>query len=342
MNPTPTPEFVEREYNNRALVPDHGNYFSRWERDSDFVRSTLPCELDLRYGPHERNRIDLFPAAKARGTLVFIHGGYWRSLDKSMFSWLAAAWVAAGVNVAMPNYRLAPSVRIDDIVDDAVAAVNWLAAHGAQHGVAAERLVVSGHSAGGHLAAAWVAAGVNVVLPNYRLAPAVRIDDIVDDTVAATNWLFAHGPSHGIAMDRVVVSGHSAGGHLTAALLAAPRDALRFDLARIAGAVPISGVFDFAPLRVFSFNEDFRLDAAAVERLNLAPRAPTIPAPLVIAAGAAESSEFQRQSQLLADAWKPQVKSLLLLQGCNHFSVVDAFSERGQPLYESTLSLFEK
>ncbi|HUP29245.1 MAG TPA: alpha/beta hydrolase [Usitatibacter sp.] len=268
--------WVEREYNNRRLVPDHPAYFARWEADSAFVRSTLPCALDLSYGPDVRHRIDLFPADRARGTLLFIHGGYWRSLDKGMFSWLASAWVAAGVNVA---------------------------------------------------------------LLNYRLAPEVRIEEIVDDVVAGTNWLFANGPTHGITMERVVVSGHSAGGHLTAALLAAPRAALTFDPARIVGAVPISGVFDFAPLRLFSFNTDFRLDEDSVRRLDLAGRQRTVKAPLVIAAGAAESSEFQRQSRLLADAWKPQVKSLLLLPGLNHFSVVDAFTERGQPLYEATLAL---
>src|SRR5881396_3544524 len=101
-------DFVEREYNNRALVPDHPAFFARWERDSQFVRATLPAVLDLPYGPDPRQRIDLFPAAKSRDTLVFIHGGYWRTLDKSMFSWLAASYVAAGVNVAMPNYRFAP------------------------------------------------------------------------------------------------------------------------------------------------------------------------------------------------------------------------------------------
>ena len=88
-------EFVEREYNNRALVAEHPAFFARWEKDSQFVRATLPCELDLAYGPDPRHRIDLFPAANPRGTLVFIHGGYWRTLDKSMFSWLAASWGAA-------------------------------------------------------------------------------------------------------------------------------------------------------------------------------------------------------------------------------------------------------
>ena len=278
MNAAFTAEFVEREYNNRARVPEHGEYFARWERDSAFVRATLVGALDLPYGPDPRHRIDLFPAGPgARGTLVFIHGGYWRSLDKGMFSWLAAAWNAAGIHVAMPNYRLAPAVRIDDIVDDAIAAVNWLFAEGARHGVAAERVVVSGHSAGGHLAAA---------------------------------------------------------------LFAAPLARLRFDPARIAGGVPFSGIFDFTPLLQFSFNADYRMQPADAARLGLPDKRPTLAAPLVVAAGAAESSEFQRQSRLLAEAWAPQVRSLLLLPGLDHFSIVDAFAERGQPLYDATLALF--
>lgn len=275
-----TPEFVEREYNNRALVPDHQRYFDRWTRDSEFVRATLPGKLDLPYGPDARHRIDLFPAGpRSRGTLMFIHGGYWRSLDKDMFSWIAAAWNAAGIGVAMPR---------------------------------------------------------------YRLAPAVRIEEIVDDAIAATNWLFAHGSGHGMNVERVVLSGHSAGGHLTAAILAAPREKLAFDPARLVGAVPVSGVFDFEPLRLFSFNSDFRLDADAVARLALADKRPTVAAPVVVAAGAEESSEFRRQSTLLAQAWKPQVQALMLLPGLDHFSVVDALAERGAPLYEATLALFTR
>jgi arylformamidase len=273
-----TEEFVEREYNNRALVPDHPSYFARWQRDSEFVRGTLECHLDLPYGEDPRHRIDLFPSKAGGGTLVFIHGGYWRTLDKSMFSWLAASWVAAGFNVAMPNYRLCPTVSIEDIVSDAIAAVQWL---------------------------------------------------------------FDAGRHHGFEMRRVVVSGHSAGGHLAAALLAAPREHLRFDTSAIVGAVPLSGIFDFAPLRLFSFNQDFGLDAEAVARLDLMHRRPTLAAPLVIAAGADESSEFQRQSRELAQAWKPQVRALHLLPGVNHFSIVDAFAERGQPLFEDTLALFK-
>ena len=272
-----TADFVEREYNNRARVPDHPAYFARWEKDSKYVRETMPCEIDLAYGREVRQRIDVFPAKQSHGTLVFIHGGYWRSLDKSMFNWLAASWAAAGIGVAMPN---------------------------------------------------------------YRLAPAVRIDDIIVDMIAATNWVMRHGSEHGLMTDRVVLSGHSAGGHLTAALMATHRERFDFDTRRIVGAVPISGIFDFAPMLQFGFNADFKLDAYAVRQLDLVDKKPTVAAPLVVAVGAEETSEFVRQSRALADAWKPNVKELQVLPGLNHFSVVDAFAERGQPLYEAALDLF--
>ena len=270
-------EFIEREYNNRALVPEHPAFFLRWDKDSAFVRETLPCELDLPYGPDPLQRIDLFPAAKARGTLVFIHGGYWRSLDKAMFSWLAASWVAAGVNVAMPNYRLCPAVRIDETIDDVIAAVNWLALNGVKYAISTERMVVSGHSAGGHL---------------------------------------------------------------TAALFATPWSRLSFDPARIVGGTSISGIFDFEPLLQHSYNADFRLGPDDARRLGLQDKKPTIDAPLVLAVGGDESSEFRRQTELLARAWRPQVVSHLVMPGFNHFSVVDAFAERGQPLHDLTFALF--
>lgn len=277
MAPPLDPALVEREYNNRALVPEHPAFFARWERDSGFVRATLPCTLDLAYGPDARHRLDWYPAAgPVRGTVVFIHGGYWRSLDKSMFSWLAASYVPEGLNVAMLNYRLCPAVRIDDIVDDAVAGMNWL---------------------------------------------------------------IGGGPSPLADGKPVVVAGHSAGGHLVGALFATPRDRLGFEPARIAGGVSISGLFDFEPLRIHSFNADFHLDPAAVARLNLYDKATTIKAPLVAAVGGDESSEFQRQSRLIAERWAPQARRAMVLPGVNHFSIVDAFAERGQPLHEATLSL---
>jgi arylformamidase len=280
MAATLDPRFVEREYNNRALVPEHPAFFARWDRDSDFVRSTLPCTLDLAYGSDPAPPHRFLPGGRPRATtLVFIHGGYWRSLDKSMFSWLAAAYVAAGMNVAMVNYRLCPAVHIDDIVDDIVAAMNWMFPRGAPSPL-----------------------------------------------------------GEGRGDDRIVVAGHSAGGHLVAALFATTLARLEFDPARIAGGVCLSGLYDFAPLRIHSFNADFRLDDAAVARLNLYDKATTIKAPLVIAAGGDESSEFQRQSRLIAEKWAPQTRPAILMPAINHFSIVDAFAERSNVLHEATLA----
>ena len=88
------PAWVEREYDNRGRVPEHPAIFVRWERDSAFVRETLPGTLDIAYGPHPRHRVDLFPSKTGERLLVFLHGGYWRALDKRFFSWLAPSWVA--------------------------------------------------------------------------------------------------------------------------------------------------------------------------------------------------------------------------------------------------------
>jgi arylformamidase len=137
----------------------------------------------------------------------------------------------------------------------------------------------------------------------------------------------------------VVVSGHSAGGHLTAALFATPLTRLTFDPARIVGGVSLSGLCDFDPVRIFSY-EDFKLDDASVARLNLYDKRPTLTAPFVVAAGGAESSEFRRQSTLLAEKWAPQAKPAILLPSINHFSIVDAFAERGNVLHDATLELF--
>ncbi|HUJ00956.1 MAG TPA: alpha/beta hydrolase [Usitatibacter sp.] len=270
-------DFIEREYNNRAAVPEHPQMFARWERDSAYVRSSLAGRLDIPYGPDARHRLDVFRAPASRGTLVFIHGGYWRSLDKDVFSWIAAPFVAAGLDV---------------------------------------------------------------VLPRYRFVPAASIEEIANDAIDAVNWVFEHGRGHGLALDRVVISGWSAGGHLAASVFAAPRERLAFDPARIAGGVAISGLYEFEPLRHFAYNAEFKLDPAAVARLDLAGKPRTIAAPLVVAAGGNESSEFRRQSRVLAEAWQPQARPLMVLPGVHHYGMVDAFAERGQALHQAALSFF--
>jgi len=152
--PALTPGFVEREYNARAAVPAHGEWFARWAALSQQAREALRPALDLRYGSHANERLDLFvPDSPARGTLVFLHGGYWRALDKSDHSFVAGPFVRQGLAVAVVNYDLCPSVSVADIVDECRRALAWVVREGPRHGAGRGPVVVAGHSAGGHLAA---------------------------------------------------------------------------------------------------------------------------------------------------------------------------------------------
>jgi len=151
--------FFGREYNNRALVPEHAQYFARWAEDSARARATMTCYLDREYGQAPGEKLDIFPARKGDGSvLMFIHGGYWRSLDKRDFSYLAPAWVDAGVSLVVVNYDLCPNVTIEAIVCQMLRASAWLYRHAEEYGMDEERLFVCGHSAGAHLTAMMMAA----------------------------------------------------------------------------------------------------------------------------------------------------------------------------------------
>jgi arylformamidase len=274
-------EFVEREYNLRAAFPDHPQWFARWATDSAAARGRLEASLDIRYGSGPKQTIDLFPSANARGALLFIHGGYWRALDKADHSFVAPPLVASDIGVAVLNYDLCPDVGIARIVDECREAVSWLRREGARFGLATQRLVVSGHSAGAHLAAMLV----------------------------ATDWR-----ARGLPVDA------------------------------IAGAVAISGVFDLEPLVEVSFNSDLKLDAGRaylVSPIHLQPRAPV---PVLIAAGAEETSEFTRQSWLLWERWPechpPGWRGPLFVPERHHFSVLTDLADPKSELVRQTLRLF--
>jgi arylformamidase len=150
----PDKALLSRQYNNRELVPEHPQFFARWSDASAKARSRMNAQLDIPYGDRAGETIDLFPAKRGDGScMMFIHGGYWRSLDKKDFSFLASAWVDAGVALAVVNYDLCPKVTMDEIVRQMLRASRWLWLNAEQYSIDRERLFVSGHSAGGHLTA---------------------------------------------------------------------------------------------------------------------------------------------------------------------------------------------
>ena len=145
---------LDWQYNNRARVPDFQDYIDRWTEASAKAREvTRGVELNVAYGPGPREKLDVFSAGPQKPVLVFIHGGYWRSLDKDVFSFLAPALNAAGISAVLINYPLAPAATMDEIVATVRGAFVWLAGHGGGLGLNIARMHVAGHSAGGHLAA---------------------------------------------------------------------------------------------------------------------------------------------------------------------------------------------
>jgi len=180
MTPHHSPDWYDRMYNNRALVPDFASYLAQWTRDAQAVRDSHPCLTDLRYGSGLNENLDIFTADKGHASpdhshmptqtlspvVVFLHGGYWRALDKSDHSFVAPALTAQGVTVVVPNYALCPAVTIPQIVMQMVKALAWVWRHINTWGGDPQRIHVAGHSAGGHLAAMMLACDWRAYAPD--------------------------------------------------------------------------------------------------------------------------------------------------------------------------------
>lgn len=160
-------------YDNRAAIPEAAAIVSRWQTDAAAFRDWLlevgRAEIGIAYGSSPRQRYDLFyPEGEARGLVVFIHGGYWKSQDVENFSHFAAGPLARGYAVALPEYTLCPEARIPEITREIGAFLDYAAQR------VAGPIRLSGHSAGGHLAA-------RMICEDAPIAPstAARIDRVV-------------------------------------------------------------------------------------------------------------------------------------------------------------------
>lgn len=201
------PAWLDTQYNNRARVPEAVLHMQRWAADSATARAQLLASqqavLDLPYManaslPPASQTLDVFsppastkPPAGGWPVLLFIHGGYWRALDKADHSFLAPPWVngvaGQGAVVVIPNYALCPAVTVSTITAQMQQAVLWTLRHIAQHGGNPARLTVAGHSAGGHivgmlLSTDWLALGAQqgVALPAQPLQHGVSISGLFD------------------------------------------------------------------------------------------------------------------------------------------------------------------
>jgi arylformamidase len=163
-------------------------------------------------------------------------------------------------------------------------------------------------------------AGFNLVLVEYTLAPAARMDQIVAEVRRAVAWVIDHAGELGLDPARVFVAGHSAGGHLTAMAMSEPR---------VAGGIAISGIFDLEPIRLNYLNAKLGLDPAEAERNSPVLHLPARAAPLVVTVGLDELPELIRQSKEYAESWQKHGLNgrYLPLPGHEHFSILEELAK---------------
>lgn len=263
-------------YTNSAHIAGGDRWPAAWVEPARSFRETLSAEgrarVDLPYGPKPRNRFDLFlPIEKPKGLVVFIHGGFWLQLDKSYWSNLAAGSIAHGYAVAMPSYTLCPELRIAGIVREIAAAIEEAAS------MIDGPLMLTGHSAGGHLAS--------------RMA-------------TTTSPLSEH---------------------------------IR---ARIRQVVSISGLHDLRPLLRTPVNDSLHIDVEEAMAESPALLQPIDNLRVTCWAGSAERAEFVRQNLLLANIWTGLGASTaaILEPDRHHFDVLDGLIDPSHPLTRTLLA----
>lgn len=141
------------QLNLRARHPDFQTFLDFNENESRKVEESYACHLDEKYGTAALQTLDVFPAQVENAPiLVFIHGGYWKALDKKSYRFIAAPYVEKGITVFLLNYRLIPRVNMEMLLGDIRDGIDWIRSNARQHNANPDSIVLAGHSAGGHLA----------------------------------------------------------------------------------------------------------------------------------------------------------------------------------------------
>lgn len=148
-------ETLEREYSPSSVIGgDYMPFARRYVAESEAARGMPGVQEDLSYGPGKAQVLDYFPAGTPGAPLhVFIHGGYWQELSQKESAAMAPGIIAAGSAFVTLNYTLAPRATLSEIVDEIALAFHWLSANSDELGFDRQRITLSGHSAGAHLAA---------------------------------------------------------------------------------------------------------------------------------------------------------------------------------------------
>ncbi len=272
-------EELDRQLNLRARWPEHADFFANWEARSKSCYEKLACHRDLQYGLGASHTLDLFLPPSSDGPvplLLFIHGGYWQSLDKSIFAFIAPAFLEKGIAFATLNYTLAPGERISGMVAEIEAAFAYMESKSRDFGIASDEIVVVGHSAGGHLA---------------------------------------------------TMLGLTIGG----------------DNAKPKAIASISGVYDLEPIRLSYHNQILQLDHGEAELQSPLNALKPSSMPFYLAVGGNETEEFIHQQQTFAKAAQTQSLNIKadVLEGLNHFSIVEPLAEADTPLFREVSSLFD-
>jgi arylformamidase len=265
---TPAGVDYEVEYNNRARVPEHPVHMAAWTRDAAAWRAAQEGRSRIiRYDSGPRHTIEFYPALDEGPIVVFIHGGYWQAFDASSFSHLAAGLHAHGIDVAIPSYELCPNVSVADIIAQMQTATRELARLG-------RPIVMSGHSAGGHLAACMMATDWRKIDPSL------------------------------------------------------PQDL-------VSKAYSISGLFDLVPLVGTSVNKALRLDEASAKASSPMLWPPPRHGVLDAVVGARESAEYHRQSRQMAEKWggcSGITTRYESIAGADHFTVIAPLADPGSAM----------